>query len=42
VSRRQSDAPISFGRLAEMINSDGKATGRDDLKSEARPVRRPR
>ncbi len=41
-SRRQSDSPISFGKLAEMINSDARATGRDDLQSDARPARRPR
>ncbi len=41
-SRRQSDSPVSFGKLVEMIGSDAKATGRDDLRSEPRPARRPR
>ena len=42
-TRRQSDTPVSFGKLVEMIGNDAKATGRDDLRSEApRPARRPR
>jgi len=42
-TRRQSDSPVSFGKLVEMIGHDAKATGRDDMRAEApRPARRPR
>jgi hypothetical protein len=38
VSRRQSDQPVSFGKLVEMIGNDAKATGRDDLRAGQRPA----
>jgi ATP-dependent RNA helicase RhlE len=41
-TRRQSDSPVSFGHLVEMIGHDAKATGRDDLRSERPASRRPR